>query len=137
MIRGVLADNNCEGHVRALLRIVDQDATLNAIWRDLALDLMTFEQLGLPRNANDRLILALCQEERLLLITDNRSQIDDHALGRAIAQTSDESAIPVVTIGNVQRFVRDSAYRLDAAIQLMDYLLDLETWYGTGRIYIP
>jgi hypothetical protein len=46
-------------------------------------------------------------------------------------------SLPVVTIGDPQRVIRDPAYARECAISLLDALDRIEMLRGTGRLFTP
>ena len=131
----ILADNDVGGAVTALRRILE-----SAEWTEfsaaLALRFVEFADVGLVRDASDRLVWQMCQEIGAVLITGNRASGDD-SLGQVIRDQAGADSLPIATIGDPQRLVRDRAYASECAIRLLDLLERLETLRGTGRLFIP
>ena len=71
-----------------------------------------------------------------MLITGNRASGDD-SLEQTIQDHAGADSLPVVTIGDPQRLVRDRAYASECAMRLLDLLERIETLRGTGRLFIP
>jgi hypothetical protein len=71
-----------------------------------------------------------------VLITGNRTSGDD-SLKQTIRDHIGPDSLPVVTIGDPQRLVRDRAYASVGAMRLLDLLECIETLHGTGRLFIP
>ena len=71
-MRGILADNDVEGILSALVSI-----WLSETWRDLWIELNcsleTFPSLDLPRDATDAVVWQACQNQQVVLITGNRN----------------------------------------------------------------
>jgi hypothetical protein len=131
----ILADNDVGGAVTALRRVLESEE-----WGEFtaALDLhfVAFEDVGLARDASDRTVWSRCQEVGAVLITGNRAS-GTESLEQTIQDDSEVDSLPVVTIGDPQRVVRDRAYARACAIRLLDLLERLETLRGTGRLFIP
>jgi hypothetical protein len=131
----ILADNDVGGAVTALRRVLESEE-----WGEFtaALDLhfVAFEDVGLARDASDRTVWSRCQEVGAVLITGNRAS-GTESLEQTIKDDSEVDSLPVVTIGDPQRVVRDRAYARACAIRLLDLLERLETLRGTGRLFIP
>jgi len=70
-MKGILADNDVEGILAALVSI-----WLSETWRDLWIELNcsleTFPSLDLPRDATDAVVWEACQNQQVVLITGNR-----------------------------------------------------------------
>ena len=45
--------------------------------------------------------------------------------------------LPVFTIANAERIRTDKGYAEQTAVRLLEYLLDIENYLGTARIYVP
>jgi len=131
----ILADNDVGGAVTALRRVLESEewAEFSAA---LVLRFVEFEDLSLARDASDRVVWQTCQEMGAVLITGNRASGDD-SLEQMIRDHAGADSLPVVTIGDPQRLVRDRAYASECAIRLLDLLERIETLRGTGRLFIP
>ena len=131
----ILADNDVGGAVTALQRVLESEewAEFSAA---LVLRFVEFEDLSLARDASDRVVWQTCQEMGAVLITGNRASGDD-SLEQMIRDHAGADSLPVVTIGDPQRLVRDRAYASECAIRLLDLLERIETLRGTGRLFIP
>ena len=72
----ILTDNDVGGAVTALRRILTSEewAEFSAT---LALRFVEFEDVGLVRDASDRVVWQTCQEVGAVLITGNRASGDD------------------------------------------------------------
>ena len=131
----ILTDNDVGGAVTALRHILTSEA-----WAEfsatLALRFVEFEDVSLVRDASDRVVWQTCQEIGAVLITGNRASGDD-SLEQTIRDHAGAHSLPVVTIGDPQRLVRDRAYASECAIRLLDLLERIETLRGTGRLFIP
>src|SRR5262245_56486588 len=131
----ILPDNDVGGAVVALRYVLE-----SAEWAELTglleLRFREFEDLGLARNASDRAVWQTCQAAGAVLITANRAG-GAHSLDQVIRDLSTNSSLPVITIADPQRMVRDHAYRQEAAFRLLDYLDRIESLRGTGRLFIP
>ena len=131
----ILADNDVGGAVTALRRILASEewAEFSAT---LALRFAEFADVSLARDASDRVVWQTCQEVGAVLITGNRTSGDD-SLEQTIRDHIGPDSLPVVTIGDPQRLVRDRAYASVCAMRLLDLLERIETLRGTGRLFIP
>ena len=72
----ILADNDVGGAVTALRRILESEewAEFSAT---LALRFVEFADVGLARDASDRVVWQICQEVGAVLITGNRASSDN------------------------------------------------------------
>jgi hypothetical protein len=132
----VLSDNDVRGAVAALRRILESDD-----WTDLSESLdIRFVQLadvGLAPDSLDREIWTSCQALDMILLTGNRTRGDQtESLDYVIQELANDESLPVVTIANRDRIVRDRNYALECAFQLLDFLSRIDGLRGTGRIYL-
>jgi hypothetical protein len=114
----ILADNDVGGAVAALRHVLEsvEWAAFSAI---LNLQCIEFFDVGLARDASDPIVWHTCQEMGAVLITGNRAS-GDASLEQTIREHAGADSLPVVTVGDPQRVVRD-----------------IETLRGTGRLFIP
>ena len=132
----ILADHDVEGHVRALVRIASSPEWAD-VWASLTCRVDSFKQLGLPHNTTDSEVWQLCQERGIVLITGNRNADGLTSLEMAIRDFGTDKTLPVITISDPKRLLRDGDYARAATARLLEYLMDLESLRGTGRLFIP
>lgn len=133
---GILADNNTEGQVAYLLHRLES-AQWQEIWLSLNLPVVRFVDLGLARNITDAMLWQVCQQRQILLITRNRNAAGPDSLEATIRTHNTPSSLPVFTLANADRIDRDRAYAERIVERLLEYLIDLDNYRGTGRIYLP
>jgi len=131
----ILADNDVGGAVAALQHILESEEWA-AFSAALALRFVEFVDVGLRRDASDRVVWQTCQEVGAVLITGNRTS-GNASLDQTIRDHAGAGSLPVVTIGDPQRLVRDQAYARECAMRLLDLLERIEILRGTGRLFIP
>lgn len=136
MVRGLLADANIEGHVAALVRFC-QSPTWIEFWNALRVKAFSFADVGLTRHSLDVDIWRLCQRDSIVLVTDNRNSEGPDSLEAAIQSLADANSLPVLTLANGNRVLRDRAYAEAVAIRLMEVLDDVERLRGRQRIFLP
>jgi hypothetical protein len=76
------------------------------------------------------------QAQDMLLSTGNRNMDGDDSLEQTIRDENHPSAVPVVTIGNLDRII-EKRYRELCAIRLVEIALAVDQYRGAGRLYIP
>jgi hypothetical protein len=135
-MRGILADINVVAQVEALVFIWTSD-TWRELWLDLGLVLETFPTLGLSYDAPDALIWRTCQRKELVLITGNRNRRGPDSFEATIQAENQPDSLPVVTIANTDRVVRDRLYSEQVAERLLEKLIAIDDFRGAGRIYVP
>jgi hypothetical protein len=131
----ILADNDVGGTVAVLRRIVES-VEWAAFPAMLDLRFVEFTDVGLARDASDPLVWHTCQEVGAVLITGNRVS-GGASFEHTILERGGTDSLPVLTIGDPQRVVRDPAYARECAISLLDVLDRIEMLRGTGRLFIP
>jgi len=131
----ILTDNDVIGAVRVFQRILESPA-----WVDLttALELQFIElkDVELPTDAPDGAVWQRSQAVGALLITGNRSS-GEGSLDQTIAEQAGRESLPVLTISDPRRVMRDPVYARECAISLLDFVERIETLHGTGRLFIP
>lgn len=128
----ILVDHNIEGQPTLLLRALESQG-----WVDLGLlQVATFRDLSLPIDSSDREIWRFVQEHGMLLLTGNRNMIGEDSLQQTLRDENRPESIPVITIANVNR-VRERNCREECATRLAEICSDVESYLGTGRLFIP
>jgi hypothetical protein len=79
----------------------------------------------------------LCQEQGIVLITGKRNADGPTSLEIAIRNFGTETSLPVITISEPKRLLKDREYAEATTARLIEPLIDLESLRGTGRLYIP
>ncbi len=95
-----------------------------------------FADVGLAPNSDDRTVWRFVQTHRMLLLTNNRSSNEADSLEQTIRDENTIESLPVLTIGNVER-VTERVYRERCVARLIEIIIELESYLGTGRIFIP
>lgn len=136
MVKGILADIHMKGSVAALARSM-QGALWAEFWNGLGLALFEFEDVNLVATSTDAEIWHKCQEERLILITNNRNQDSPDSLEATIRRHNTPSALPVFTISDLDRFQKNRDYAERVLERVYECLLDMDKLLGTGRLFLP
>ena len=106
-------------------------------WLELVpLQLARFAEVGLSYDSSDRTVWRFAQENRMLLLTDNRNMIGPDSLERTIRNKNRADSLPVITLSRAGRVV-EQAYRERCVMRVLDIILELDNYLGTGRIFIP
>ena len=128
----ILIDHNIAGQARLL-----RDVLVEMGWLDLlSLRMLTLAEAGLPVNSSDVPIWRFAQQHGMLILTDNRRMAGNNSLEETIRTENTATSMPVITVGNRQR-LQKRAYREACASRLVEIILDLDQFLGTGRVYIP
>jgi hypothetical protein len=133
---GLLADENCEAHLAALLQVC-RNTEWREMWAGVGASVHTFESLRLTRSLPDDELWMICQRDSYVLLTANRNQDRPTSLEATIRSRGTSNSLPVFTLADPARILKDSAYAERAAVQLMELLMDIDEMRGTGRLYLP
>jgi hypothetical protein len=128
----ILVDHNIEGQAIMLWGLMSTIGWLEL----LPLHLVTFAQVGLSAESSDREVWRFAQESKMILLTSNRRMREPDALEQTIREENTMTSLPVLTIGNVKRMV-EKTYQERCAASLLEIVMNLENYLGTGRIFIP
>jgi hypothetical protein len=135
-VKGLLTDVNIERHFHLLVRLLEQEPWTE-FWAHLNLRALEFHDLGLASDATDLNVWQTCQREELALLTANRNLRGGDSLEAAIRTLNTPRSLPVFTLGDADRILHDRVYADRVVDRLIDYLLDIDRYRGTGRLYLP
>ncbi len=106
-------------------------------WLDLApVRLVTFEVVHLPADSNDRVVWRFAQANGMLLLTANRNAKDEDSLEQVMREENMPDSLPIITIGDSER-VNEYNYRENCVERLVEILIDIQDYLGSGRLFIP
>ncbi len=128
-----LADHNLKGHAVILAGYLASSGWLNLV----SIRFIAFEEAGLSINSDDRVVWRLAQANQMILLTANRSMKGENSLEQVMREENTATALPVVTIGNLDRLLVEPDYRERCANCLVDIAIDIEDYRGARRIFIP
>ena len=131
----VLSDHDVIGAVEALRVILTAD-TIAELAAPLDLAFLDFASLGLPIDAPDRRVWEVCQSVDVVLITGNRTG-GEGSMDAVIGEFSGPDRLPVLTLADPKRILRDRTYADIVALSLLDILDRIDTLRGVGRLYLP
>jgi hypothetical protein len=132
----IMADNDSTGQFAVILALLESDAW-NEFWETTNCSVTTFKKLGLEQTAPDAAVWHTCQEREVILVTSNRNAEGAESLEATIRASNTPNSLPVITIADPQRLMESKAYAERAVARLLDYLMDLENYRGTGRLFVP
>src|SRR5262249_44455787 len=124
---GILPDNNVVGQVETLVHFLNSPPW-QEVWLSLNLQVLTFEDLGLPRDVRDSILWQVCQERHVLLITRNRNAGGPDSLEAIIRALNTPAHLPVFTLANADRIRKNQPYAELVVERLLEYLLDIENF---------
>lgn len=132
----IMADHNVESHLVVLLRLWTSDVW-RTVWESLDLEVESFERLGIPYNTSDRDLWQLCQQREIVLLTANRSDEGPDSLEATIRTLNTPSSLPVLTIADPELLLTSRDYAERVAVQVLEYLLELDHFRRVGRLFVP
>lgn len=132
----LMADHDVEGHLDVLLRSWTS-AEWNGLWQALQCEIESFDRLGVSDDISDAKLWQLCQDHSIVLLTGNRNEESDESLQATIGRLSSPKSLPVFTIADPGRLMKERQYVEATAERVLEFLIDLENLRGTGRLYVP
>jgi hypothetical protein len=128
-----LIDHNLKGHA-----LVFFGAIASQGWLDIVpIRFVTFDEMNLSTDSDDRVVWRLAQENQMILLTANRSMKGKDSLEQVMREESTSESLPVITVSNADRLLNDSEYRGRCVESLTEIILDIDTYRGARRIFIP
>ena len=128
-----LIDHNLKGHALIFLGAIASQGWLELV----RIRFVTFVELDLPTDSDDRMVWRLAQENQMILLTANRSMKGKDSLEQVMREESISVSLPVITISNADRLFNDSEYRGRCVEKLIEIVLDIDSYRGARRIFIP
>jgi hypothetical protein len=128
-----LIDHNLKGHA-----LVFFGAIASQGWLDIVpMQFVTFAEMDLSIDSNDRTVWRLAQENQMILLTANRSMKGKDSLEQVMREENTSESLPVITVSSADRVLNDSEYRGRCVESLVEIVLDIDTYRGARRIFIP
>jgi hypothetical protein len=128
-----LIDHNLKGHALAFFGAIASQG-----WLDIVpMQFVTFAEIDLSIDSDDRAVWRLAQENQMILLTANRSMKGKDSLEQVMREENTSESLPVVTVSNADRLLNDSEYRGRCVESLVEIVLDIDTYRGARRIFIP
>jgi hypothetical protein len=128
-----LIDHNLKGHA-----LVFFGAIASQGWLDIVpMQFVTFAEVDLSIDSDDRTVWRLAQENQMILLTANRSMKGKDSLEQVMREKNTSESLPVITVSNADRLLNDFEYRGRCVESLVEIVLDIDTYRGARRIFIP
>jgi predicted nuclease of predicted toxin-antitoxin system len=127
-----LVDYNLDGYALIFLGILTKLGWLEFV----SIRFVTFREAGLSMDSSDRIVWRYAQEHRMIILTANRNMKGEDSLEQVMREENSENSLPVVTIANLDRF-SETDYRERCVERLMEIVLDIDQYKGSGRLFIP
>jgi len=94
------------GHAEILLGNIASQGWLEL----LPIRFVTFKEMHLSINSSDRMVWKTAQSNRMILLTANRNMKEEDSLEQVLREENAENSMPVITIGDPDRFLVDRVY---------------------------
>ena len=128
-----LIDHNLKGHALVFFGAIASQGWLDIV----SVQFVTFTELDIPTDTDDRTVWRLAQENHMILLTANLSMKGEDSLEQVMREESTSASLPVVTISNADRLLSDPDYRSRCVESLVEIVLSIESYRGAQRIFIP
>ncbi|MEM7794786.1 MAG: ACP S-malonyltransferase [Cyanobacteria bacterium P01_C01_bin.118] len=128
-----LIDHNLKGHALVFFGTIASQGWLDIV----SIQFVTFDELGLPTDSDDRVVWRLAQTNQMVLLTANRSMKGQDSLEQVMREESTDESLPVLTINNADRLLNDPDYRERCVESLVEIALSLDSYQGARRVFIP
>jgi hypothetical protein len=137
-MQGLLVDVNVQGHLPYLYRRLNS-LGLWTVLSDLKLKLVTFSDLQVPRDLDDRSLWNRCQHEGWVLFTENRNDDGPDSLQATLVDSWRFGQLPVLTLANKGRFEHSCEYADRVATDVAELLfgISFEGYRDQPRIFVP
>ena len=127
-----LIDHNLKGHALIFFGVIASQGWLDVV----PIQFVTFDDIDLSNDSDDRIVWRLAQEKQMILLTANRSMKGKDSLEQVMREENTSESLPVVTVSNADRLLNDSEYRGRCVESLIEIVLDIDTYRGARRIFI-
>ncbi|MEZ4736752.1 MAG: hypothetical protein R3E79_57460 [Caldilineaceae bacterium] len=124
----VLVDYHMEGQAELIWSILASEGWLELI----PLQLVRFRDVDLHKRSNDRVVWRFAQQNRMLLLTNNRNMEGSNSLEQTLRKENGPASLPVLTIANLHR-LSERPYRVRCAANLLDIVVDLDNYLGQSK----
>jgi hypothetical protein len=138
-MKGMLADVNVQGHLNHLRHCLQAMDLWNML-DEVGIRFETLRDQGLASDLDDRSLWGFCQSNGWVLFTNDKNNNDANSLQATLDDSWYIGLLPVLTLSNQGRFVRDGFYTRRVANDLAGLLVDIkqEIWpLNRPRIFIP
>jgi hypothetical protein len=128
-----LVDHNLERHALILSGSIS-----NQGWLDLlSIRFVTLEEVALSVESDDRVVWRFAQSNQMILLTANRRMKGKNSLEQVLREENTITSLPVITLGDGERFLQNYIYREECVNQFLEIVLYINDYMGAGRLFIP
>jgi predicted nuclease of predicted toxin-antitoxin system len=87
-------------------------------------------------DSSDRAVWNYAQANQMMILTANRNMKGEESLEQVMREENNSASFPIITIGDLTR-LDESEYRERCVDRLVEIVLELESYIGVGRLFIP
>ena len=127
-----LVDYNLDGYALVFLGILAKLGWLEF----MAIRFVTFREVGLSMESSDRMVWRYAQENQMIILTANRNMKGEDSLEEVMREENTVDSFPALTIGDLDR-LDEFDYRERCIERLIEIVLDIDNYMGSGRLFIP
>jgi predicted nuclease of predicted toxin-antitoxin system len=127
-----LVDYNLDGYATVLLGILTKRGWLEFF----SIQFVTFREVGLPMDSSDRIVWNYAQANQMMILTANRNMKGEDSLEQVMREENSSTSFPIITVGDLTR-LDEAEYRERCVDRLVEIVLELESYIGVGRLFIP
>ncbi|MCY7276816.1 MAG: DUF5615 family PIN-like protein [Phormidesmis sp. CAN_BIN44] len=127
-----LVDYNLDGYAAVLLGILTKRGWLEFF----SIQFVTLREAGLLIDSSDRVVWGYAQTNQMMILTANRNMKGEDSLEQVMREENTPTSFPIITIGDLAR-LDESEYRERCVDRLVEIVLELESYRGVGRLFIP
>ncbi len=122
---GLLVEVHVQGHCKYLEERVLPALGVLPVLAELGLRFVTFNDLGIPHDINDRALWTLAQAQGWVLFTEDRNKQDPDSLEQTLRDSWTPGDFPVLTLASKSRLEHDRAYADEVGNDLATFLFDI------------
>jgi hypothetical protein len=135
-VNAILSDICTEAQVRILVAVLNSPSW-QELWSSLNLAYHTFRDVRLAPETSDSDVWDFCQREQMVLITANRNMRGPDSLEATIRTRSTIDSLPVFTVADAEEIFHSRTCADRVVERMMERLLEIDKFRGTGRIWLP
>ena len=139
IVSGVLLDNHYS-HLAGTIERIWNELKVGEVLEVLGIRIRTLSDCGLQADSDDFSIWQFCQDNHLLLFSDNRSARHGDSLHAAIQENLTAESLPVLTPSVRNRLAADHDYLFAVMRSIPGVIADIlwdDNFLGIGRLYLP
>lgn len=134
-MQGMLADINVQEHLPYLRQSLES-MDLWSLLEEAEIRFTIFADHDLPRNLDDRSLREFCQKAGWVLFTNDKNNDGPNSLQATMEDSWKIGDLPVLTLSNQGKFVRNGTYASKVAKDVADLLYGIQSGDPLDRLRI-